>query len=114
ARTTAEPASQADSLLGKEARITMFSAGLGISFTTIFVTIPKVPSDPINNCVKFYPDENLRVLAPVHIISPEGKTTCKFKIYSRMVPYFTTWGPPLLWETFPPIKQEPLLAGSTG
>src|SRR5690606_20127041 len=109
-----DTASQAASFVFKEASIRMFSTGLGISLTTIFVTMPSVPSEPIIHCVKVYPEENFNVLAPVQVTSPEGSTTSTFNTYSRMIPYFTTWGPPLPCATLPPIKQEPLLAGSTG
>ncbi len=110
----AETAAQADSLVLNEASIKASCVGRGISLTTILVTIPNVPSEPIINCVKLYPEAYFKVLAPVQMISPSGKTTSRFNIYSRMVPYFTTLGPPEPCDTFPPIKQLPLLAGATG
>ena len=45
----AETASQACSFEVKEANNNTFWAGFGINFTTISVTMPKVPSEPINN-----------------------------------------------------------------
>ena len=53
--------------------------GNEISLKTIFVITPKVPSLPTINEVKSYPVEFFKTLAPVHIISPVGKTTSKFK-----------------------------------
>src|SRR5690606_9074392 len=110
----ADTAWHASSLLGNEHIKSMFCLGLGISFKTALVIMPNVPSEPIMSCVRLYPEAYFNVLAPVQIMSPVGKTTSKFNTYSLIVPYFTTCGPPLPWDIFPPIKQEPLLAGSTG
>ena len=71
-------ASQAFSGDEKGANINNVCCGCGISFNTILVTIPKVPSLPINKCVRLYPVEYLSVFAPVQITSPVGKTTSKF------------------------------------
>lgn len=46
------------------------------------VTIPKVPSAPINNLVVSNPAEDLRALCRVLITSPDGSTTVTFKNHS--------------------------------
>ena len=80
----------------------------------IFVIIPSVPSLPVNNCDKLYPVTFLIVLAPVVINSPVGVTNSNPRTYSFATPYFTALGPPQHSAIFPPIKQLPLEAGSTG
>ena len=75
----AETASQASSSVGKEANNNKLCLGCGISLKTILVMMAKVPSEPIIKCVKLYPEEYFKVLDPVQIISPLGKTISIFK-----------------------------------
>ena len=90
------------------------TCGCGISFKTIFVTMQRVPSLPTTNCVRLYPVEFFKTFAPVHIISPLGKTISRLITKSLTTPYFTALGPPLFSAMLPPMKQLPLLLGSGG
>jgi hypothetical protein len=51
-----------------------------------------------------------------NVISPGNKVMISIRqtASNPFTPYFTTLGPPLPCATFPPIKQDPLLLGSTG
>ena len=65
----------ADSMSGKQHTAAALASGSGCSFTVTSVITPRVPSAPINNRVRSYPEEDLRARPPVPRISPEGFTT---------------------------------------
>ena len=78
-----------------------------MSLNTIEVIIPNVPSLPTRSCVRLYPVEFFKTFAPVQIISPVGKTTCKFRTKSFVTPYLRAFGPPAFSAKLPPKKQLP-------
>ena len=48
-------------IVGKETTATEVSAGMTANLTQISVTMPNVPSDPMNNFVKSYPAEDFLI-----------------------------------------------------
>ena len=85
----ADTASQANAAWGNDATKTNRYLGKGISFKVASVITAKVPSDPINKCVRLYPVEFFNTFAPVRIIFPSAITASRLNTYSRVTPYFT-------------------------
>ncbi len=73
-RIIADTASEAESMLSKMASIVLIVSLVGIRFTHIAVTIPKVPSEPTNTPRKSIPGVS-NCLPPNQTILPPGKTT---------------------------------------
>mmetsp|Transcript_2923 Transcript_2923/g.8961 ORF Transcript_2923/g.8961 Transcript_2923/m.8961 type:complete len:299 (-) Transcript_2923:287-1183(-) len=78
--------------------------GMDFSFSVASVTTPRVPSEPMNRCVRSYPAELFLLLWRVFTISPFAKTTFKLRTFSRMLPCSTALVPAAPVPTIPPIE----------
>src|SRR5579859_7097311 len=72
---------------------------------TTFAIIPRVPSLPTKSWVRLRPVAFLPTLAPVQMISPSGRTICRFRTYLLIVPYLHELMLPEFCATFPPMKE---------
>lgn len=59
ARMTFEAAAAASRMVGKVTTATLVSWGITVNLSVISVTIPRVPSEPMNKFVKLYPAADL-------------------------------------------------------
>lgn len=59
ARMTFEAAAAASRMVGNVTTATLVSSGITVNFSVTSVTIPKVPSEPMNKLVKLYPAADL-------------------------------------------------------
>ena len=82
--------------------------GKGYNLSTTFVTTPRVPSEPIKNCFKSYPELSFISFFKEEIIVPSGRTASIPITKFRVIPYLKTLRPPALVEIAPPIWAEPL------
>ena len=88
--------------------------GLGRSRRTAFVITPKVPSPPINNCLRSYPVLFFNTLFSDDKIVPSARTTSTLSTISRVIPYRITRLPPALVDKLPPIVALPRAPRSKG
>ena len=70
-----------------ETRSVQRSSGLGISFRVASVTIPSIPSLPIQRSRRLNPAENFFVAVPHSTNSPVGRNPFSARTKSRVTPY---------------------------
>ena len=87
------------------------TSGRGISLTTILVTMPSVPSEPVNAPSRSYPEQT-PVPSPSHVSSPEGVTICSPVTWCTVNPCLRQCAPPEFSATLPPTEQTTWLDGS--
>src|ERR1700758_36314 len=87
------------------------TSGSGISLTTILVTMPSVPSEPVNAPTRSYPDAT-PVPSPSQVSSPAGVTISSPVTWCTVNPCLRQCAPPEFSATLPPTEQTTWLDGS--
>src|SRR4029077_10090869 len=87
------------------------ASGILVSFTTILVTMPSVPSEPVNMPTRSYPVVT-PVPSPSQVSSPDGVTTSRPVTWCTVNPCLRQCAPPEFSATLPPIEQTTWLDGS--
>src|SRR3984957_17254615 len=87
------------------------TSGTGISLTTILVTMPSVPSEPVNAPSRSYPVVT-PVPSPSQASSPDGVTISTPVTWCTVKPYLRQCAPPEFSATLPPTEQTTWLDGS--
>ena len=87
------------------------ASGSGVSFTTILVTMPSVPSDPVNAPIRSYPGL-APVPSPSQTSSPSGVTISSPITWCTVKPCLRQCAPPEFSATLPPTEQTTWLDGS--
>ena len=80
------------------------ASGLRIKRTATFVTIPRVPSEPMNAPRRSNPNVSLDV-PPSQTFSPSASTTSIPKTWFVVTPNAKQCGPPAFSATLPPMVQ---------
>ena len=108
ARMTFEAAAAASRMVGNVTTATLVSSGITVNFSVISVTIPRVPSEPMNKLVRLYPAADLLRMISSYRIShsdtyrgrrlvlmmlPSARTTVRLMTQSFIVPYLTAFVP---------------------
>ncbi len=107
----AETAAPPSPVVPNPASSVVTAAGILVSRTTILVTMPSVPSDPVNAPTRSYPGA-APLPSPSHTISPSGVTTSSPVTWFTVNPCFRQCAPPEFSATFPPTEQMTWLEGS--
>jgi hypothetical protein len=87
------------------------TSGSGISLTTILVTMPSVPSEPVNAPSRSYPVVT-PVPSPSQVSSPDGVTISRPVTWCTVNPCLRQCAPPEFSATLPPTEQTTWLDGS--
>ena len=95
----------------KAASRVVTASGILVSFTTILVTMPSVPSEPVNMPTRSYPGA-APVPSPSQVSSPDGVTTCRPVTWCTVNPCLRQCAPPEFSATLPPTEQTTWLDGS--
>ena len=82
--------------------------GCSTSRNTALVTTPRIPSAPINSCLRSIPELSLRRFFRFSMMVPSGSTTSSPNTQFRVMPYRNTRKPPALVEMIPPTCADPL------
>ena len=88
--------------------------GFGLRRRTALVIMPRVPSPPINNCLRSYPVLFFNTLFSDDKIVPSARTASTPSTISRVIPYRITRLPPALVDRLPPIVALPRAPRSNG
>lgn len=99
-RATAAPASATSSKL---AISTFTLGGFGSSFTVTSVTMPSMPSEPVNSASRSKPGAS-SASAPSVSKSPSIVRISTFRMLCTVSPYFRQCTPPAFSATLPPIE----------
>src|SRR6218665_3188502 len=100
--------------LGTAIHATACAVGNGCNFRQAAVMTPKVPSEPMNRCLRSRPVLFLRSRYRPSQICPSGNTTSSPRTFSRVLPKRNTPVPPALVAILPPIWQDPSAPRLTG
>ena len=91
----------AASMEGKAARSVRMPGGTGVRSTSIFVTVPRVPSEPTRRLRSSGPASSREKRSR----EPSGITASSARTWFVVTPYLRQRGPPAFSPTLPPSVQ---------